>query len=85
MDHCACVCAGACAEEVGASANLGSSVGAVVPAGRLLDWIFIRGHAVVVGLVVVLALAAVATVYSLQDQLHTLCGRRHLKKTYSGQ
>lgn len=52
--------------------GLGPPPGAAVTAGGFGDWILIRSHAVVVGLVVVLALAVTATVYSLKDELHVV-------------
>lgn len=50
--------------------NLGPSVVAAVPAGGLLCWVFVWRHTVVVGLIVVLTLTIMATVYSLKDELH---------------
>lgn len=55
--------------------SLGPPLGAAVPAGGFRDWVFIRGHTVVIGLVVVLALAVMATVYSLKDELHVVWGK----------
>ena len=52
--------------------NLGPSVVAVVPGRDLPVGVFVRRNAVVIRLVVVLAVAAMATVYPFEDQLHVL-------------
>lgn len=52
--------------------NLCPPIVAAVPAGGLLHRVFVRRHAVIVGLVVVLALAVVAAADPLQDQLHVV-------------
>lgn len=54
------------------NSDLGPPIIAIIPTGGLLHRVFVRCHTVIIWLVIVLALTAVVTVYSLQDQLHVL-------------